>query len=127
MSLNNKELLAKMSPVTTKCLQAKGYLCFIDVLIAMGYLSEKTYEDWRFKRIPYLERGVSLNLSKINFLLRSFHKNCVSGKLKPSITAYKSWGKCRKLDLKFSKSGDPKLEKSYATRFISQQKIRKEI
>lgn len=124
MSLNNIELLAKMSPATTKCLQTKGYLCFIDVLIAMGHLSEQKYEDWRFKRIPYLERGISLNLSKINFLLRSFHKNCVNGKLNPSITAYKSWGKGRKLDLKFSKSGDPKLEKSYATRFIVKRKPR---
>jgi len=118
MSLNKKQLQTKLSVVTSKLLAEKGYISFVDVFIKLGYLDPKDYENWRMKRVPYLERVIQVNLSKISFIMKTVRSNCHNGKLKPSFTAYKSWGKGRKIDLRFSKSGNPHIEKLYSTHFV---------
>ena len=84
----------------------------------LDYLDPKDYEDWRMKRVPYLERVIKINLGKINFIMKTVHQNCLNGNLNPSWTGYKSWGKGRKVELKFSKTGVPNIEKTYATHFV---------
>ena len=121
MGTNRNDLLKSMSPVTSQCLKERGYISFVDVLIGMEKLSARDYEDWRFKRIPYLEKAIKINLSQINFLLRSLHKNSLNGKLKPSVTAYVSWGKGKKSNLRFSKFGDHNLERAYSTHYVKSE------
>jgi hypothetical protein len=38
------------------------------------------------KRVPYLERGLKLNLPTINFVMNTVRCNCLHGQLKPSMT-----------------------------------------
>jgi hypothetical protein len=42
--------------------------------------------------------------------------------LKPSWTAYRSWGKGKKVPLRFTKTRDPTIEEAYATHFVSKRK-----
>jgi hypothetical protein len=70
------------------------------------------------KRVPYLERLIKVNLGKINFIMKTVRRNCINGNLNPSWTGYKSWGKGNKIDLRFSKTGESNIEKSYATHFV---------
>ena len=42
-------------------------------------------------------------------------ENGVKGNLKPSFTAYHQWGNSGKRVLRFSKYGDQKIERAYAT------------
>lgn len=116
--MNNKELLKKVLSVTGPLLKEKGYISFVDVFIKLGYLDPMDYEDWRRKRIPYLEKVIKVNLKKINFVMKAIRKNSMNDKLKQSLTAYKSWGKGKKVSLRFSKSGEESIEKLYATHFI---------
>lgn len=98
--------------------QEKGYVSAVDLLVKMDRVTQKQVEDWRFKRIPYLERVVSGNLGKMKFILdelRAFGKNA---NLKPSQTGYVSWGKGTKQRLQFSKSGDPNIEAMYSTHYV---------
>ena len=118
MNLNQKQILKKLSTATSKLMKEKGYISFVEVLIEMGYISKYDYESWRFKKVPYLEKVINVNLKKINFMLRTMQKNCMNGKLKPSKTVYKSWGKGTKILLRFSKSGDPHIEEAYSTHFV---------
>jgi hypothetical protein len=53
----------------------------------------KDYENWRMKRIPYLERVIKINFGKTNFIMKTLRRNCINGNLYPSLTDYKSWGK----------------------------------
>jgi hypothetical protein len=99
-------------------LKEKGYICFVDVFMKLGYLSQSDYENWRFRRVSPLERVLTLNLSTINFIMKTVRRNSLAGHLKPSLTVYKSWGKRKKTLLQFSKSGDPTLETAYATHFV---------
>src|SRR5262245_30058380 len=76
----------------------------------LDYLSKFDYENWRFQRVSPLERVLRVNLSRINFVMKTVRRNSLNGHLKPSMTVYKSWGKGKKVLLQFSKSGDPTLE-----------------
>jgi hypothetical protein len=57
----------------------------------MGRLKSKEVEDWRFKRIPYLERVIAGNLGRLNHILR------------------------------FSKTGNPEFEKIYSTHYVGRK------
>ena len=116
--MNRKELHKKLSAVTGELIREKGYICFVDVFMKLGYLDTKDYELWRMKKIPYLEKAIKVNLMQINFIMTSVQKNSINGKLKQSWTAYKSWGNGKKVTLRFSKSGEGNIEKLYATHFV---------
>ncbi len=111
MALNRKQLQSKLSTVTSELLKEKGYISFVDVFMKLGYLDPEDYENWRMKRVPYLERVIKINLGKINFIMKTVRRNCYNGNLKPRWTGYKSWGKGRKIDLRFSKTGETNIEK----------------
>ena len=118
MARHRRDLERALSRVTSELLKEKGYLCFVDIFMRLGCLSQSDYENWRFKRVPYLERVLTLNLSTINFLMKTVRRNSLNGHLKPSMTVYKSWGKSKKVFLQFSKSGDPTIETAYATHYV---------
>ena len=61
-------------------------------------------------------------LRKINKIMKVIRQNSLNGNLKPSWTSYKSWGKGKKIDLRFSKTGEDNIEKLYATHFVKKKK-----
>ena len=115
---NRQDLERALSTITSELLKEKGYLCFVDVFMKLGYLSKSDYEHWRFKRVSPLERVLNVNLSRINFIMKTVRRNSLNGHLKPGMTVYKSWGSRQKTLLQFSKSGDPRIETAYATHFV---------
>jgi hypothetical protein len=119
--VNRAELVARMNQASSELLRQKGFISFVDILIHMGKLTREDYESWRMRRIPYLERAIRLNLSQLNHLRRTVRQNAVKGRLQPRKTAYVSWGKGRKLPLRFSKSGHPAIEEAYATHFVKRK------
>ena len=119
--MNRTDLLKKAKIAADELLKEKGYIAFIDVFMKLGYLDHKDYENWRMKRIPYLERVIKINLSKINLIMKEIRKNSMRGNLKLSWTAYNSWGKGKKTRLRFSKSGKENIEKVYATHFVKNE------
>jgi hypothetical protein len=90
----------------------------VDVLIGMGLLTREHLEDWRRGWVPYLERAINCNLTRLTRLLRILHFHAHDLNLKPSWTAYMRWGKGPKQRLRFTKTGDSRLEDSYATHFV---------
>ena len=91
--MNNKELESKLGVITSSLLNEKGYISMVDVFLKLNYLSESDYIAWRNKRVPYLEKCIKINLSKVSLIVKIVQKNSRNGKLKESYTAYKSWGK----------------------------------
>ncbi len=105
MTRNRHDLERALSMVTSELLKEKSYISFVDVFMKLGCLTQADYENWRFKRVPDLERALTLNLSRINIVMKTVRHNSLKGHLKPSMTVYKSWEKGRKRRLQFSKSG----------------------
>jgi hypothetical protein len=121
MSVNTEEISKQTKRASAKLLREKGYMSAVDVLIEIGKLSKEDYERWRFRKVPYLEQMVKINLSKINIVLKTLQKYAETENLKPSKTMYHSWGKGQKTLLRFSKSGDPHIEAAYSTHFVTRQ------
>lgn len=90
----------------------------VDVLVEMGVLEPKQLEDWRFARVPYLERIVRGNLTRLSRLLRILRFHAHDLNLVPSATVYMRWGKGPKQRLRFTKTGDKKLEEAYSLHFV---------
>lgn len=90
----------------------------VDVLIRMGLLTQEQLVSWRHGRVPYLERVIDCNLMRLSRLLRILRFHAHDLNLKPSWTAYVRWGKGPKQRLRFTKTGDAKLEDAYATHLV---------
>ncbi len=89
----------------------------VDVFIEMGNLSKKNYDFWRQGKVPYLERVIEGNLSKINRILRiiGFHAHDLD--MVSSVTHYRQSGKGKNRPLRFSKSGGKNIEAAYSTHY----------
>jgi hypothetical protein len=90
----------------------------VDVLVEMQLLSPDRLEDWHRGRVPYLERVISCNLSRLSRLLRILRFHAHDLNLKPSHTVYCRHGKGPKQVLRFTKTGDANLEAAYALHFV---------
>jgi len=87
---NRQDLERALSTITSQLLKEKGYICFVDVFMKLGYLSKSDYENWRFQRVLPLERVLNVNLSRINFIMKTVRRNSLNGHLNPSRSIYSS-------------------------------------
>ena len=128
--MNNKELIGKVhSSVYHQC-KERGYATPVDMLMDIGVLTKAKYEDWRFGRIPFLEAACTVNLHKLSFAMKQMRSYAQNAGLKPSYCYYKRWGVKKKsgqkrpvIPLRFSKSGDPAVEKWYSTHYVDSKRI----
>ena len=51
-------------------LKTNTVVSLVEVLLRLQRITKKQHEDWRFGRIPYLERVCAGNLSKLSAILR---------------------------------------------------------
>ncbi len=128
--MNRIELRKKMRAAAGQMLRIKGYVSAVDVLLAMGRLSKEDYERWRFRRVPHLENVLPGSLNQHAFFCRELRAYAHELKLKPSRTAYTSWGKGPRQPLRFSKYGEPHVEELFSTHYVSpaltdSQKVRR--
>ena len=124
--MNDKELISAVHSAMYHQCQSRGYAAPVDVLMDIGVLPKKKYEDWRFGRVSYLESVCTVNLRKLSFIMHQMRVYAKKAELKPSFCYYKQWGVNKKngqghkpvIPLRFSKNGSPEIEKSYATHFV---------
>jgi hypothetical protein len=96
----------------------------VELLLRTQRITKQKYEDWRFGRIPYLERVCVGNLSKLNVILRILDHHARALGLKPSQTVYHKWGRGGKhIILRFSKSGAPALEAAYSRHYVATRRL----
>ena len=129
--MNTPELIKKVNISMSRQCEERGYAAPVDVLIDIGALSKKNYEDWRYGRVDYLERVCTMNLHKLSSVLFQMKTYAKKAGLKPSFCYYKRWGVTKKtgqghkpvIPLRFSKSGDENIERAYATHFVNSYRI----
>lgn len=126
---NSHELENRVHRAAEAALAGQQYVCAIDVLCGMGLLAPIRVDDWRKGRIDFLERVVQGNLHKISSSLAIFRRWAAEKGLKPSETGYVRHTRGGPVVLQFSKSGDPMIEKTYSTHYVSpalgEQKMQK--
>lgn len=99
-------------------LQKRKFVTAIDVLVGIGWLEPRRVDQWRQGRVDYLERVTTANLGKISTAMRCFRRWAQARGLRPSETAYVTRTRDRR-PLRFSKSGDPEIERAYRTHWVA--------
>ena len=117
-SYRGDTLYPRITRAVEAILQREEVVSPVDVLVGMGLLTREHLEDWRRGRVPYLERVISGNLTRLSRLLRILRFYAHDINLVPSWTAYMRWGKGPKTRLRFTKTGDRKIEEVDATHFV---------
>ena len=129
--MNNGELIAKVRSSMYRQCRERGFAAPVDVLMEIGVLPKKRYEDWRYGRVVYLERVCTVNLKKLSAVMREMRAYAKAQNLKPSYCCYKHWGVKKKdgqgrkpvILLRFSKSGAAEIERSYATYYVNEHRV----
>src|SRR5260370_39698868 len=111
-------LFPKISRVVAIILEKDKVVKPIDVLIGMQPLSRDDLEEWRCGRVPYLEKVIDCNLTRLSRLLRILQFHVHDLNLVPSDAAYIRPDIGRKRRLRFTKTGDAKLEKANPPIFL---------
>lgn len=104
-----------------RILEKSDVVAPVNVLMEMGNLSKQNHDAWRRGQTPYLERVFEGSLFKANRILRiiGFHVHDLN--MIPQKTAYFKTGKEKKHPLRFSKSGNKKLEEVYSKHYYWNQ------
>lgn len=111
-------LFPRIERAVAKILAQGKVVAPVDVLIAMDILTPQKLEDWRRGRVPFLERCILGNLSRFSRLLRILRMHAHDLNLVPQVVEYRRTGAGPKQRLRFTKTGDPRLEEAYARHFV---------
>lgn len=104
----------KIATLAGNIVSRKGDVSIIDLFIEMGWLQPDKLNDWKLRKIPYLERVIIANLSKISRAMKEFKSWAVHSKLKATLSVYKHKGH----RLRFSKTGQLNIETAYSTHYV---------
>ena len=122
--MDTKNLRGQIHNAMYQELCKKGWVAPVDVLMGICVLRREHYENWRFGRgVPYLERACQANLRQLSVIMSEIMAYARKNDLKASWTCYHQWGKHKQNRLRFSKSGDEKVEYHYATHFVDKKRI----
>jgi hypothetical protein len=116
--MNRTDRQRKALDIADRRLKTHGHISMAEVFRGLGALSDADLEAWRRREVPYLEAVIRMNLAQINAVCRAVHASARRGKLKPSWTAYMSWGKGARVPLRFTKSGNETIERAWATHYL---------
>lgn len=107
-----------MARAAEGALTEQKFVTPIDILTGIGWLAGSAVDRWRQGRVDFLEREVQANLSKVSTAMAIFRRWAERHGLVPSQTTYVARTRDRRI-LRFSKSGEPAIERAYRTHWFS--------
>ena len=113
-----KDMPSRIVDAMYRQIHSQGYAAPVDVLMDIGVLEKKKYDDWRAGRVPFLEAVCTAHLHKLSEMMKEIRSYAARAGLKPSVSSYKHKGK----PLRFSKTGNQKIEEAYATHYVMEEK-----
>jgi hypothetical protein len=116
---NSQSLEERVVQAAAAALADHGYVSLIDLFTGMRLLYAGRVEDWRKGRLDVLEPWIQGSPNKIGRSLTIFQQWVKEKGLKPSETRYVRAGRDGNVDLRFSQDGDPEIEKTFRTHFVS--------
>jgi hypothetical protein len=118
VSSDRASIERKVARAAETALGKRKFVTAIDVLVGVGWLEPRRVDEWRQGRVDYLERATIASLGKISTAMRCFRRWAQARGLNPGETAYLARTRDRR-PLRFSKSGDPAIERAYRTHWVS--------
>ncbi len=115
---NRKKLEERVTKAAEAALAAQRYVSPVDVLVGIGWVDPNSLRRWQQGQVEYLERVVQANLSRISVAMKLLRSWAAAQQLTPSEGLYVTRNPSRHM-LRFSKSGNPSIEKLYRTHWLS--------
>jgi hypothetical protein len=116
--MHRKTLPGHVTRAAEAALAAKKYVSAIDILSGIGWLDADALQRWRKGQLDCLERVVRSNLTRISEAKKLFRAWARAKGLNPRETHYVAHTRHRPT-LRFSRSGDPGIERLYRTHWVS--------
>ncbi len=117
-SFREDPLYPRIEKAVAAILATRKVVAPVDVIVGIGLLVPGNLDAWRHGRVTYLESVINCNLTRLSRLLCVLRFQAHDLNLVPSVAAYLRRGKGPKQRLRFTKTGEPKLEEAYATHFV---------
>ncbi len=117
---NRQRLADRVTRAAEASLAAQGYVAPVDVLLGVGWLDAGAMKRWRLGQIDSLERAVQANLPRVSEAMKLFRSWAEAKGLLASETEYVARTPQRQM-LRFSRSGDPTIERLYRTHWVSSE------
>jgi ribosomal protein L35 len=111
---NKDKYYPKVVNAVGKILETRNEVSPIDIFLTMGMLEKKKLEIWKNGQVQYLEQILHGSLSKLNRVLRILRFHAHDLNLSPKIAQYKRGNRI----LRFTKTGNTKLEEAYCRHFV---------
>ena len=119
MSRKNRiPLDERVASAAEAALATEHFVSAVDILIGIGWLDPGAVERWRRGQIGCLEEAVQADQPRISEAIKLFGSWATARGLLPSPTAYVGRTPDRPT-LRFSRSGNPAIEASYRTHWVS--------
>lgn len=114
-----EQIEKRVAQAASEALYHQRHVSYVDVLLGMGWLQFVHVEDWRKRKIPYLEKAIQVDLGKISYAMNCFRSWAVKYELQPREVTTLAKASGARIELQFSKSGNPQIEKVYRTHYFS--------
>lgn len=108
----------RVARAAERTLAAQQSVSVVDVLVGIGWLAPTHVDAWRQGLLPDLESAVNAGPGKVATALRAFASWAEQRGLQPSEATYLARTRDRR-PLRFSRSGEPALERAYRTHWVS--------
>jgi len=119
MSRNGRKTIEdRVVKAAEASLAAQQYVSAVDVLVGIGWLDPGAVKRWRQGQIDCLEGVVQTNLPRISEAMKLFRSWANAKGLFASETHYVARSPQRQA-LRFSRSGNPTIERLYRTHWVS--------
>jgi hypothetical protein len=115
---NQSKLAERVTRAAESALAAQSYVSCIDVLVGIGWLDGGAVKRWRQGQLDCLESTLQTKPSRISEAMKLFRSWASARGLSPSETQYVARTPARRT-LRFSRSGDPTIERLYRTHWVS--------
>jgi hypothetical protein len=116
---NKRTLEERVVDAAEAALERQHYVSPVDVLVGISLLPMGNVEAWRRGRIDCLEEVIQGSPSKISRAMETFWRWAKQKGLEPSEAAYVRQTRGGTVDLRFSASGDPDIERVFRTHWVS--------
>jgi hypothetical protein len=116
---NRQEINMRVIKGAEKALLVKKFVCIIDILLHLDYISDTGLKEWRRERFAFFESIIKANPRDVKFALECFYRWVKTKNLTVSLSVYRSVGSANKIELRFSKSGNQKIEDEYRTHYVA--------
>jgi len=115
---NRNKLPDRVTRAAEAAIAEQYYVSPIDVLVGIGWVDGGSVKRWRQGQIDCIEQVIQTRPSRIAEAMKLLQSWAEAHELTPSETQYVS-ATPRRQTLRFSKSGDPAVERRYRTHWVS--------